>query len=374
MININKEKIWLFFFLGKVFYMIFAVFVFSKLTILGDTERYISASFPDLLSTIPFLSEDPAGPSTVLMDLIGAISRIISLNTILVHIPCVILSFIGIRYAVLKLNLSTQELILLLAVLSFPSFGIWTSIVSKEAIGSFYMGIICGYLIEVLKVNRYRLNLLELLAFYLCLLFKPQYMIAILHILLIAFIFRLQLNAFINVLLIGVITVSEIIIIYYFSDLIESFASLQHLHFSIEDSNSTRDDPWVNSGDFFKYAPVGMFVAFAGPTILEVMEKPIQAPFFIESVIICLIVFYWFVKSMYIKGFVYISLQNLSLWFFTYFWLLFVHYPFGALNPGSGIRYRCNFLILFIVFGYYLYMSSNKSFDVVSLDKKRALD
>lgn len=43
-------------------------------------------------------------------------------------------------------------------------------------------------------------------------------------------------------------------------------------------------------------------------------------------------------------------------------WILFVHYPFGALNPGSAIRYRGNFYAFLVIMFYFAYIEVKRKY------------
>jgi hypothetical protein len=342
------NKYWFFFFLTKIFYMFFAIFVYAKLTTLGDASSYISGSKLNLNN---FYYN-----STSMMSFFGLmISKV--LGSILVHFPFMILSFYGIWYSVKRLSLTNRELFFILLILSFPSFGVWTSIVSKEAVGVFFMGIILGYFIDLIKNKNRNIKLIEYIALYLLLIFKPQYFIAILSI----FIF-IKLSYFFKLKNIGklFLFLTHVIIIislfWYFRDIINELSYTMPKHFTMEAGSTRENTIWLENNDVFYNAPYGMFIAFFGPTINEAIDKPIQLLAFIESSIICIIAFFFISKASYIVlltkkiNILYFSLFNIAV-----FWLLFVHYPFGVLNAGSGIRYRENFYGFLVVFIFYLY-------------------
>ena len=173
---------WFSFFMLKLFYMFFAIFVYAKLTTLGDTSRWMRGDLSHSLSQI-------LTNSSMMMDFLGGISSAL-LGSVLGNLPFMLLAFYGIYYSVSRLELTRRQLFLVLALLSLPSFGVWSSVAGKEAIGVFYMGIMGGYLIDILNRTRSKPRLIEFLAFYLLLVFKPQYFIAIGSIFLFIFISR----------------------------------------------------------------------------------------------------------------------------------------------------------------------------------------
>jgi hypothetical protein len=241
--------------------------------------------------------------------------------------------------------------------LSLPSFGVWTSIAGKEARGVFFMGIILGYIIDILGNNRFKPKFIELIAFYLMFLFKVQYSIAIFSLIIYIYLSRkLKLKGYGKFFLMLFHIILAIIGFYIFKDIINELSFIMPKHFSL-DSGSTRENTiWVNDYDIFFNAPYGMFIAFWGPTLDEILTKPLQSIVFIESLIIFSFFLYFFFLLMKnsLKTFK-INIFLLSLVSIIIFWLLFVHYPFGVLNPGSALRYRENFYGFLVVFLFYLY-------------------
>ncbi|MCT7511881.1 MULTISPECIES: hypothetical protein [Aliarcobacter] len=350
-VKLKYSKYWFIYFLIKLFYMFFAVFIYAKLTILGDTSRWMSGNLSHSLEQI-------LTNSSMMMDFLGGISSAI-FGSVLGHLPFMLLALYGVFYSVSRIQLSNKQLFYILVLLSLPSFGVWSSIAGKEAIGVFYMGIMCGYLIDILNKTRSKPKPIEFLAFYLLLLFKPQYSIAIGSIFLFIFISRkLHLKGY-GKLFLFIFHVSLAGVLFYvFRDIINELSFMLPAHFSL-DAGSTRENTiWINDYDVIYNAPYGMFIGFWGPTVSEIFEKPIQSFVFVENLIIfafC-IFFIWkfFCKTLKTSK---LDIFAFSLVFIVLFWLLFVHYPFGVLNPGSAVRYRENFYGFIVVFLFYLYIS-----------------
>jgi len=334
----------------KLFYMFFAIFVYAKLTTLGDNSRWMRGDLSHSLSQI-------LTNSSMMMDFLGGLSSTL-LGSVLGNLPFMIVAFYGVYYSVIRLNLSNNQLLWILLLLSLPSFGVWSSIAGKESIGVFYMGIICGYLIDILNKTRTKPKFIELLAFYLLIIFKPQYFIAIGSIFLFIFISRkLHLKGYGKLYLLIFHLFLAGYLLYIFRDFINELSFMIPAHFSL-DAGSTRENTiWVNDYDVFYNAPYGMFISFWGPTFSEILRKPIQSVAFLESLII--FSFFVFFAYKFMSKTFKTSRLNIfvfSLVFILLFWLLFVHYPFGVLNPGSALRYRENFYGFLVVFLFYLYV------------------
>jgi len=334
--------------------MFFALFVFAKFTTLGDTSRWMSGTIklPEITSILT--------SSSNMLDFLGGISSSL-LGTIFGNLPFMILAFYGIYYSVSRLKLNNKQLVLVLFLLSFPSFGVWSSIAGKEAMSVFFMGIILGYIIDLINKDRYKLKMIELFAIYLMFIFKPQYSLAIFSIIIYVVISnKLNLKSFGKSILLSIHITLGLVGFWIFKDVINELSFMLPKHFSL-DAGSTRDNTiWIENYDIFFNAHYGMFIGFFGPTYDEVLSKPIQGIFFIESLVI--ISLFVYVLS---RGVIYATKTNkiniyiIALIFMSVFWLLFVHYPFGALNPGSAIRYRENFYGFLVVFIFFMYLKVN---------------
>lgn len=350
------DKIWVFFLFSKVFYMLFSLLVISRFTTLGDTFRYLDAGDG-------YLNPNFWYNSTSFMNTVSHSLSII-LGPILANIPFVLISFIGIYYSVIRLKLSNKQLITVLTLLSLPSFGIWTSIASKEAVGVFFMGIILGFVVDVINGVPRRNSYLVLFSFYLCYIFKSQYLIGIIALLLFISISRtFSLKGSGNLILLGLFFISSFIVLYVFRHEINELSFLIPSHFTF-DAGSTRENTiWVNDFDVFLNAPYGMFIAFFGPTLFEASSKLTHLFAYLESSLIVVVFLYAVAKLMTAS----ITSNKLNAFYLgvfitVTFWILFVHYPFGALNPGSAIRYRSNFYGFLVVLFYFCYLKSYKKY------------
>ena len=353
--SLRVNKYWLSYFFIKVFYMFFAIFFYQKLInpnrTVGDTALYLGLWSGDNAGNFDHIFKD----STIMLEFIGNICAKI-LGPIFGNFPFMLLAFYGIYYSVSKLQLNNKQLLWILFLLSFPTFGVYSSIIGKEAVSVFYMGIISGYVIEILNKKRFKPKLIELFGFYLLFFFTPYYSAAIVSVIIFIFIsnnFYLKGHGKLMLFLLHFLLTAFLFYIYRdaLNDL--SFDVVKHFSLSV---GSTRETIFVNENDIFWNAPYGMFVAFWGPTISEILQKPIQSIAFIESLVIfCFFIFFiWrFLKKT-------LSTYKLNIFVFSVtliviFWILFANYPSGVFNPGSALRYRERFYAFLVVFLFYFY-------------------
>ena len=109
--------------------------------------------------------------------------------------------------------------------------------------------------------------------------------------------------------------------------------------------------------------PIGAIFGILGPLPEEVLNRMLLVPFAIEGIIIFLlplIIYFFSVNLLDSKEKTYI--------FKKIFWccivpgialLIWLHAPFGVLNPGSAIRWRTNFETLFYFAPMLLFLEIN---------------
>ncbi len=274
-----------------------------------------------------------------------------------------LLSFFGVYYPISKIKPTKKQLFLVLAFLSFPSFGIWTSIASKESVSVFFLGIILAAYIDVYQRQPIQNKILFFLSVYLCLVFKPQYMIGVFSLFLFVYMSRrFCLNSAAKVLLFFIAIILGSAALYYFRDLIDELSKIMPAHFSQEASSTRENTIWVEQYDFFKNAAYGMYIAFVGPTVHEAFSKPTHMMAWIESLVILGI--FGMLTLRYILTSVLRSKVNVMFvcgFSLVTFWILLVHYPFGALNPGSAIRYRESFYAFLVILFFFMYRNAMTS-------------
>lgn len=346
----DSKWVWRFYFLLRLISTFYAYFVVSQLTQLGDTDRYMDRAAQLLL----YDEGVAAATSTEIMDTLGTLSSSL-FGKALGNIPFNILATYGIYYSVNKLKPPPVVLVFLLLLLSMHSFATWTTVASKEAVTVFGMGMAAGYLFDYDRIARKIPTLLELLGFAIVIIFKPQYLAALVHIWFFLMAAKWFRNKEILIALGIMVILVDIGFIWYYKDMINELASFMYVNF--EDGGSSRINFWVNDYDVFRKAPYGIFIAFWGPTFSQILEgKWTMAFAFLESLVIVMMLmgmlFYVLIHFRYRVALVY----PLMVLFYGWLWLLMVHYLSGALNAGSALRYRENFFAFFVVLLGWVYL------------------
>ena len=358
----HLDKFWIYYFIVRILYLFFAIFIYAKLTTLGDTERYLTASLSSI-SPMMFIN------STTMMDSIGSVLGLLGGSNVLTNLPATLISYFTIKWAIDKFEFRKYiNNYLLFVILCLPNFCVWTGVFSKEMVGLVFSSILGTLFLDFLD-GKYKMQKKHWFAIYLCLIFKPQYFPFIFQ----GFVMVYIMNKYIKTakwkMFFGCFVIfCNLAVLYLISDIVNQYADIMYMHFDDPNANSTRENIWTEKNDFFYEAPRDMFVAFFGPTICEMMNNPTHLLAGIESIII-LILFLILGFRLIIRCMNSYKL-NVTI-FFSYFVVItgiaLLHYPFGIFNPGSAIRYRTNFFFLFVLMFLYVkkyyklfYLTDNK--------------
>ncbi|PWC19118.1 hypothetical protein DDT52_12515 [Brenneria roseae subsp. roseae] len=334
--KINKP--WFLFFSIKVLYSLISLFILSSITKIGDSERYINADLNISLRTFY--------DSTAFMDFIGGILGLG--GSAFAFLGFAIINLCLTFYALRDFTFTRLQLYTLLAFLSFPSYLIWTSVPSKEAIVSGFMIILASDIVRLyFKFNRLN-SFVVLLALYIIVIFKPQYMPSIIVCYLTGYLFgKKNSNAsiFLMVSIIGITAIA--ITLYSFNDVISDTVFRVIRGFDLE-AGASREEFWVRPSDWYTKAFEGMLLSFWGPTFSEAGRSMIVLFVFIESLIITIILitlFFILISNRF-------RLSFISMLVFSTLLLLFATYPFGVMNYGSAIRYKQGYYPFLLILFY----------------------
>jgi hypothetical protein len=285
-----------------------------------------------------------------------------ALGPIFGSLPFAVLSFFGVIYPLSKISITKSQLMGVLLLLSLPSFGVWTSVASKEAVSVFFMGVILAAYFDVFEGNDIKNKALLVVAVYLAVIFKPQYMISIGAIFSFTYVSRrLQLKGLGKLFILSLSIFIGSFVLYFFRDMIDDLSRIMPRHFSLDGGSTRENDIWIEKYDVFKNAPYGMYLSFVGPTFKEALSKPTHMLAWVESMIILTAFGLWMLKYfLFVARSSRLNIMFISGFGLVVFWILFVHYPFGALNPGSAIRYREAFYAFLVCLFFYLYKKSTQ--------------
>ena len=328
-------------FLYRCIFSVLGQTVVMRLTSIPDTQSYQSHGIGYVAYATSQMSFEPGlamqQQATLVTAIVGAtFSFLGGGNPILINIGFQTIAFIGLWRMLTALEPDIRKYCAVLVML--PSFTVWSSIASKEAIVVFLVGMVARYVIDIYR-GRGRLRAHHILWFGLLYVFKPHFTPAIMFLILVPIVARWSRQP--AAIAVGAGLVS-LIPLYLLRDTVDRYV-LRVVHsVYAEPGGSTRDERIISQAyDFFANAPQGMFRAFMGPTLSEVSSGILHLMSFTESVLVVGIILMYVVPRLPRLP-AYLAVVS----FFTVFWVLLPNYPLGIANPGTAVRYRTDWLLL----------------------------
>jgi hypothetical protein len=319
-------------------------FVILDLTNVGDTLDYQKPrSLGEAFSRV----EDSARDGWYQSVLSAAITRLIGWTFAHIGLESPLaanlgfqgLAFIGIVYFLSRLP-PTQRAVAF-PFMFFPSFTVWTSMATKEAMVVMLLGLICGQVAGMIHSGR-RPGVVLVGALAGLFVYKPHYLAAVLFVVLVFWLGRSVREKTTMALMTLAVAVAVVIV------LSESLGQLgvgvsRDIHSDIGNILLKRPQFIVEPRDVFVKAPLGMWLSFTGPTLTEAGLGVLQAVSFAESLILVGVLLFVILRHLFSM-----PLFSLLVGAFAAFLILFATYPLGTSNPGTAIRYRAGYW-LFIV-------------------------
>lgn len=330
-------------FLIFIGWSVFAVFVYSRYSQLGDAQSYMTGQYGE-----------EAQARTLLITLIA--TRLISLlrSDLLAHLAFGLFVATGVYYLAVQARVQGRYRWPLLAILLNPNFGVWASVVGREslftALLAFFMGAVVGFHRER-GLHRIVLALVCLVG--MVFIRAPYGLgIALFFALFLAFSAgpRVRLSLGVQALMLTLVGLFAMMLVwpqidaYIANDVLPTARS----YFTIN-SDTTRT--WVDirtTGEFFRSLPWTLPLALVGPTPGEAMARPVMFPFLLAGLTVMLTLIYSIKVAFGAPAGVARKILLLA-WLPAMLAILISYVPFGIYNPGSGIRYASCF-VLFMVF------------------------
>lgn len=349
--TISWGVVYLLLFVYRSFYSVAAEIFVARFTTLGDSQGYQGegATLLDEEWGQVDLVEQNRVVATMVTDVIGAVAhRTFGGSELAINLVFQAIAFVGI--VILLQALHRRERLIVLALFLLPSFNVWSSVAGKEAIVVFAMGILSAFVIRLHRGDG-RVGPLLLLAVLITYFFKDHYLPAIMFAVVgVIFVSRLKQKAS-AALLGGLISLA---FLFVFRDQIDQLAFRIIPHF--QGLGSSRAPFWVEQYDVFLKAPLGMLLAFYGPTAAEAEQGILFMFSFVESFVLLAILSVAILPRL-LSTPVYLFIIVI----FSVGWLLFAAYPLGVHNPGSAIRYRTGFEVF--IFAMLIGMLSRRAHD-----------
>lgn len=327
-------------FLLYIAWTLFSVFVYSRYSQLGDAEAYMTGAY----------GED-AQARTQFVTLLA--SRVTALGGALgAHLAFSMFAAAGIAYLVAQAWAHGRHRWPLLLLLLIPNFGVWTSVIGREALFTgllgFFLGALCGY---YRKRGAHRI-LLALVCVAGMVFLRAPFGVAAALLLAMYLVYmwapRVGLSAGVQAMLLacaGALLAGAMwpeLDLYIANEVLPKAKSYFTIH-----SPTTR--LWVDmdeTRELFGSLWWALPLSLVGPTPGEVMARPVMLPFFVSGLLVLGLVLHAMRIAIF-RAPAGLPRKILLVGWLPAMLLSLVSYvPFGIYNPGSGIRYAATFLLL----------------------------
>lgn len=322
----------------------FSFFIYSHFSQLGDANSYLSGAY-----------DETGQARTWIISFIASKLLAIVHSQLLAHLTYSLFAATGICYLVRQARVQGRFRWPLLVILLLPNFGVWTSVIGREAlfIGllGFFMGAVIGYFMQ-----RGVLRLLLALACVAGMIFiRAPFGFGTALFLFMFLLYtwgpRTQLSVGVQALAfvaIGAFLLTwlwPVIDAYIADDVLPKAKTFFTIY-----SDTTR--LWINidtTQGLLKSLWWSIPLALIGPTPAEVMARPVMLPFLLSGLVVAGVIVYSLhvalrqsapgtMRKILVLG-----------WIPSVALILVSYVPFGIYNPGSGIRYESCFLLFLIL-------------------------
>ncbi len=273
---------------------------------------------------------------TSLTETVGGIfGAVFAGNAYLINLGFQAIAFAGLYKLLMTIEPRLRRWLAIILLL--PSFNLWTSVASKEALVT---AAFCAILIIFVRLETAsRVNVVAfILLIVIIAALKPHYSVAILFLFFAILVTRRIRQRATAAFLVAI---TSLIPLVWGADFLDQQSRIVAGHFRFGENTLTREMFFVDTNDIFLQAPYGMFQSFFGPTVSEAVIGPLQMVSFVESIILLIVL-----GGLLIPRILDRRAYEFIVGTFTLFWILFPSYPFGIMNPGSAVRYRSGYIVL----------------------------
>ena len=323
---------------------IFSVYLYSHFSTLGDSQGYLTGAYDD----------DDTAARTLAITKIAEMAFAVLHAELLAHLFFAAFAATGVGYLIKNARLHAHYRWPLLAILLTPNFGVWASVVGREAmfVGllAFFMGAVIGYY----RNPALHRALIALLCIGGMTFIRAPYGVgtALFFLMFLAYRSgpRLHLSIGVQTLLFAVVCAFALTLIWpYLDGYITGEVLPKAKNYFTTKSDTTRT--WIHIDTTVQLLTSlwwSLPLAMVGPTPAEVLARPLMSPFFASG----LVVLGSFLYSICVAFRAPPGLERkilLLAWLPAIAFILIAYVPFGIYNSGSAIRYASCFL-LFLIF------------------------
>lgn len=322
-----------------VCWTLFAVFVYSKFSQLGDAQSYLLGAY-----------DEQGELRTVMITWLATAVIRVAHTELLAHLAFSLFAATGVAYLARQAQVHGRYRWPLLAIVLLPNFGVWASVIGRESLFIGLLGLFMGATIGY----QARGGLLKLLLAIVCIggmtLIRAPFggAMALFFLMFLLYVRGPRMHLSIGVQALGYMAVALLVLAVAWPKLDDYIANdvlpKARSYFTIG-SATTRT--WVHldsTGTLFKSLWWTMPLSLLGPTPREVLSRPVMLPFLASGLaIIGLLGFSVFTAFRAPAG----APRKLLVlgWLPAMILILVAYVPFGVYNPGSGIRYASCFLL-----------------------------
>ena len=321
---------------------LFSVYVYSRYSQLGDARSYLTGAYDDEAQARTYLVTQIA---TTIIGLVKV--------DVLAHLVFSLFAASGVAYLVGQARLHGPYRWPLLAILLVPSFGVWASVVGREALYIGLLGFFMGATIGYFRKRGFWKMMLALFCVAGMVFIRAPFGAAMALFFLMAWMLmrgpRTGLSVGVQAVLLLVVGAIVMIVAW---PLIDTYIEVEVLpkarsYFTIG-SSTTR--LWVDiatTDELFSSLWWTLPLALVGPTPGEVLARPVMLPFLASGLLVFFLLLYAIQQAFRAPAGLPRKLLVLG-WFPATAVTLVAYVPFGVYNPGSGIRYASCFVLFFV--------------------------
>jgi hypothetical protein len=325
-----------------VCWTLFAVFVYSKFSQLGDAKSYLLGAY-----------DEEGELRTVMITWIATTVIRIAHSELLSHLAFSMFSATGVAYLARQARVHDKYRWPLLAIVLLPNFGVWASVIGRESLFVGLLGLFMGATIGY----QARGGLLKLLLAILCVagmtLIRTPFGLAtgLFLLMFLLYVRGPRMHLSIGVQAIGYAAVAALVLAVVWpriDDYIANDVLPKARSYFTYGSETTRT--WIHlgtTGTFLKSLWWTMPLSLVGPTPAEVMARPVMLPFLASGLAIVALLVHGITTAFRAPPGRPRKLLVLG-WLPAMLVILVAYVPFGVYNPGSGIRYASCFLLFLI--------------------------
>ena len=319
----------------------FAVFIYGKMTSLGDSDYYVAQEIPFtwnifsdrfLFTQFVFGHFDSVLEGTLVGALVFAMVLWLCIRGVYPHL----------------------EKWIFWLVIALPTFVVYSGLPSKEALAIVFFLPVVSENVKGLFTGKMNLPLIFIFLS-LGLIVRPHYGMGYLFMTLVTLglhqrkeIQKVPLVLFSGIALAGVMVIGLGWFDFIERGIWEILSPFQQI-FTISQAGRPELE-WTSSRDIFRHLIWGVPFGIIGPLPEEIMERPVFILPFLEGLISLGLIFYLGTRVYQTVK----SNDQLSSHFWVVFvggglMLLIIHYPFGLFNPGAAFRFKQS-LVPFLYF------------------------